>query len=295
MLQQQLQQRDEDLAARTAEISDLKQRVAELESLKQQQDQLLTMKDSELAAAQQRLADARKASTVLAPTQPAAVVATQAVQQTPPATEAQPQAGNLMPWFWGGLAVVGLGLLAWLLSRRRHPPAAPRPRRNFDSEALAASMRGPVATAAVVPESGSGPASAEREADEVVPPGMTNEDVEPVIEVTGLPTTPAAPIEAPTWHSGRWVNIGPVSETTTPATGTPRFVPPGDALPPESLPDAFTEPLPEPASAEQRMKLAHAFLDIGDDHSARQLLVELLDGADPAMRTNAAKLLRELG
>ena len=43
------------------------------------------------------------------------------------------------------------------------------------------------------------------------------------------------------------------------------------------------------------MKLARAFLDIGDEHSAKQLLVELMDGADPAMRTDAAKLLRELG
>ena len=43
------------------------------------------------------------------------------------------------------------------------------------------------------------------------------------------------------------------------------------------------------------MKLARAFLDIGDDHSAKELLRELLDGADPALRAEAAHLLRELG
>ena len=63
----------------------------------------------------------------------------------------------------------------------------------------------------------------------------------------------------------------------------------------EDPPEPACDSLPEPASAEQRMKLARAFLDIGDDHSAKQLLVELMDGADPAMRTDAARLLRELG
>ena len=46
------------------------EQVAELEKLRQQQQQLLTMKDSELAAAQQRLADARKTAAV--PAVPAA-------------------------------------------------------------------------------------------------------------------------------------------------------------------------------------------------------------------------------
>ena len=52
-------------------------------------------------------------------------------------------------------------------------------------------------------------------------------------------------------------------------------------------------PVPQ-ASPEQRMKLARAFLDIGDDHSAKQLLEELLDDADPVVRTDAARLLREI-
>ena len=287
MLQQQLQQRDEDLTARKAEISDLKERVAELEKLKQQQDQLLTMKDSELAAAEQRLAEARKAATVAA--QPAAAPATQTAQQVQSAPEPKPHSSNMMPWLWGSLAVVGLGLLVWLLSRRKSQPVVPKPRRSFDSEALAASMRTPAAVVAAESEPVPAETAAATADEAVLPVELSNEDVEQVIEITDLPTTPAAHVDAPTWHSGRWVKAEADAGEVEPKASEPRFVTPLE-LPPEAV-----EPLPEPASAEQRMKLARAFLDIGDDHSAKQLLVELMDGADPAMRTDAAKLLRELG
>lgn len=283
MLQQQLQQRDEDLAARKAEVSDLKERVAELEKLKQQQAQLLTMKDSELAAAQQRLADARTAANAAVAKQPAQA-ATQATQTTQPAKEPQqPHASNIMPWLWSGLAVVGLGLLAWLLSRRRPAPVAPTTRRSFDSEALAASMRRPLAAVAVAPEL----EAATTEVGNVAPPTAAQGEVGRVIDVADLPTTPAAHVEAPTWHSGHWVKAGPEPDAAAPTASKPRFVPLVE-LPPE--------PLPEPASAEQRMKLARAFLDIGDEHSAKQLLIELKEGAaDSMLRTEASKLLRDIG
>ena len=51
--------RDEDIAAKSAEISELKERVAELERLKDEQQKLISLKDSELAAAQQRLQEVR--------------------------------------------------------------------------------------------------------------------------------------------------------------------------------------------------------------------------------------------
>jgi len=107
MLQQELTQTKETLAAREAETQDLKSRVAELEKLQQQQQQLIAMKDSELAAAQQRLAQSQK-------------------QQTQ---------ASMLPWAIGiGGALVLGGLIAWFLRRRdagtpnfRAPVAASAP------------------------------------------------------------------------------------------------------------------------------------------------------------------------
>lgn len=96
MLRQELQQTQETLAARDAELRELKGRVTELEQLQTKQQQLITMKDSELAASQQRLA--------------------QAQQRT------GESGGAMWPWLAGGgviLLVLGAG---WLLRRR---PAKP--------------------------------------------------------------------------------------------------------------------------------------------------------------------------
>ena len=292
MLQQQLQQRDEDLAARKAEIGDLKERVAALEKLEKQQTQLLTLKDSELAAAQQRLADARKTSAAAAVTPQPEPATTQSTQSTQSAQPPQAQANTLMPWLWGGLVVLGLGLLAWLFSRRRAPNPASASRRSFDSEALAASMPGGAASLAALPvnETDAGEATAAVEAAASTPPASTpgrEERDDHLRDLADLSGTPSPTAEAPTWHSDRMLKDEQAADAAVIAASAPRFVPAGDALTPELL--------PEPASAEQRMKLARAFLDIGDDHSAKQLLVELMDGPDPAMRTDAAKLLRELG
>lgn len=292
MLQQQLQQRDEDLAARKAEISDLKERVAELENLKQQQDQLLTMKDSELAAAQQRLADARNAAAAVT-SQPAAAV-TQTAQQTQPVQEPQPQDSNMMPWLWGGMAIVGLGLLAWLLLRRRPARIESKQRRSFDSEALAASMRAPVVAASTESELET-LLTDKTQGKDVAPPAVREQDFGQVMDLSELPSTPGAHVEAPTWHSGRWMKADGEPGVAVPIESSPRFVPPAEE-PNEPLPATLNEPLPEPVSAQQRMKLARAFLDIGDQHSAKQLLVELKEGAaDTLLRTEASKLLRDLG
>ncbi|GAB1407214.1 hypothetical protein MASR1M8_11330 [Thermomonas brevis] len=53
--------------------------------------------------------------------------------------------------------------------------------------------------------------------------------------------------------------------------------------------------VPPQATVAQRFKLARAFMDVGDDDSARQLLRELQDDADPDARADAARMLRELG
>ncbi|QIL21727.1 FimV/HubP family polar landmark protein [Thermomonas sp. HDW16] len=269
MLQQQLRQKDEDIAAKTSEIGDLKERVAELEKLQQQQQQLLTLKDSELAAAQQRLAEAHKTAAA-APAMPAATTAQAAQTARAPET---PQASNTLPWLWGGFAFIGVALLAWLFVRRSRSETSSKPvvRRGFDSEALAASMVAPTLDA--VPQD-----AIVAVADEPPAPAVT------VVELDAVPTSPSPRSEAPNWHSG-WVKA---EKALPPATAAPqpRFVP---------LTEAEPRTPPPQASAEQRMKLARAFLDIGDDHSAKELLREVLDGPDPAMRTEAARLLRELG
>ena len=100
----------------------------------------------------------------------------------------------------------------------------------------------------------------------------------------------------PTWHSG-WVQVSTppaerptaaapsflVSEPEFPAPASPGRVPSADAI------------AQAKASVDHRMKLARAFLDIGDDHSAKQLLREIMDDVDPAARDEAARMLRELG
>ena len=273
MLQQQLRQKDEDIAAKAAEIGELKERVAELEKLKQQQDQLLSMKDSELAAAQQRLADARTA----APPPPATPATTaQAAQAAQPAE--QPQSSSPMPWLWGSLGLVVMALLAWLFVRRT-PKTTPKspPRRGFDSSTLAASMAAPTLDDAPTVE-----ANADVDVDTPPPAAAEPAPATTVVDLADVPGTPAPRAEAPNWHSG-WVKTTPPPPAPADAP-VPRFVPLEPDLPP-----------PPQASVEQRMKLARAFLDIGDDHSAKELLRELLDGPDPAARTEAARMLRELG
>lgn len=283
MLQQQLRQRDEDLAARTAEIGELKDRVAQLENLQAQQRQLLSLKDSELAAAQQRLAEVRTAA-------PSAATSVQPGSDSQTAAQAsQPDApastSSALPWIWGSLALLGLALLAWLLSRRKsRTPAAPR--RSFDSEALAASMVLPLHDGKEEMAARSG-FSAEPPAAMVVAPGMpAAAEAVPhvVVDLDKVPTTPAPRMETPAWHSGRWENAAPPPPPPIVAPLTPSF----------AAADRSAIPAPQ-ASAAQRLKLAMAFVDIGDDTSAREMLRELLDESDPAARTEAARLLRELG
>ena len=277
MLQQQLRQKDEDIAAKAAEIGELKERVAELEKLKQQQDQLLSMKDSELAAAQQRLADARTA----APPPPATPATTaQAAQAAQPAE--QPQSSSPMPWLWGSLGLVVMALLAWLFVRRT-PKTTPKspPRRGFDSSTLAASMAAPTLDDAPAPAI-EADTDVDVDVDTAQAAAAEPAPATTVVDLADVPGTPAPRAEAPNWHSG-WVKTTPPPPAPADAP-VPRFVPQEPDLPP-----------PPQASVEQRMKLARAFIDIGDDHSAKELLRELLDGPDPAARTEAARMLRELG
>jgi len=50
----------------------------------------------------------------------------------------------------------------------------------------------------------------------------------------------------------------------------------------------------EAIDAGQQLELARAYLDMGDDNAARELLRDVLNGRDPAARAEAARLLRDL-
>ncbi|MCD9007251.1 ferrous iron transporter B [Luteimonas sp. XNQY3] len=195
MLRQELQQANETVAARTAEIDELKARLDDLEQLQQQQAQLIQLKDAELAAAQQRMeASNQQQTSVAAP----------------------------MPWLWLGVAILVVAALAFLLGRRGRTPLTERP---FDSAALAAGL--PTSTvesaapAVTVPE----PAT---------PPAFVRETSAPVVEpapvvvppVSGGPTwhaPPASPVEP----------IGPEPVPVidaTPAGNAPVELDSGDAV-----------------------------------------------------------------
>ncbi|WP_236551010.1 FimV/HubP family polar landmark protein [Luteimonas sp. 9C] len=164
MLRQELQQANETVAARTAEIDELKARLDDLEQLQQQQQQLIQLKDAELAAAQQRMeASNQQQASVAAP----------------------------MPWLWLGVAILVVAALAFLLGRRGRAPVARRP---FDSAALAAGMptASPASTApaVTVPEPAT-PAPAPAFVREAPAPA-------PVVEAAPI----VSPVSTgPTWHA----------------------------------------------------------------------------------------------
>lgn len=149
MLRQELQQANESIAARTAEVEELKARLADLEQLQAQQQQLIALKDAELAAAQQRME-----------------------------TSNQEQAASAasIPWLWLGVGLLIVAALAFVLGRRARAPVA-LPGRRLDSAALAAGM----------PGGASSPVSAPAPAF-VATPAISPTPVEPPVPATARPT-----------------------------------------------------------------------------------------------------------
>lgn len=301
MLQQELRRRDEDIAAKTAEIGELKERVAALERLKDEQQKMISLKDSELAAAQANLAQANKAVAQPAPATPAAKPKAETAQAVPAAPADH---GGAMPYVWGGIGVTVLALSAWLLAGRRKSAKPPVRRSMFDSEALAASMVAPVRQAdddardapAVEPEMLEMPEPAEAAAVA----SARGATVETVIDLSSVPPAPPR-MDAPAWHSG-WVQAeapGP-REPLPPATPVTAEVAEATEAAQTPPPAAIDDDLPTPtvdaapATAEQRLKLVRAFLDMGDEYSAQQLLLELLDDPDQAASDEAARMLSKL-
>lgn len=266
MLQQELAQRDEQIAAKSAEIGELKERVAELERIRNEQQQLLSMKDTELAAAQHRLA-----TTNQTPATPA---------QTAAETPAPATSGKGLYYLGGGLGVLLVGLLVWFAVKRRKPEPPAR-RRAFDHDALAASME------RIEQQRAGVRAAAEAAAPATAPPAAPPASAG--AEDKAKPASAGARQDVPAWHSG-WVVKGTEPRTDTsapPASGA------GEPPHPEPALSAATEP-PARASAEQRFKLVDAFLDMGDRHSAEQLLAELLNDENEEVSVKAGKMLARL-
>jgi pilus assembly protein FimV len=180
--------------------------------------------------------------------------AAQATTQQP-VKPAQEQTTGSGAWLWIGLALLVAALVGWLLTRRR--TATPQPR-VFDAAALAASVPPPVSNEAdgilATPEDTA--LETLPISDEMLTPGPT--------QAPHWTAAPALVGTVPTWH-------GAAPEPTMPASAV------GETT--------------DPA---RQLELARAYLDLGDDDAARELLREVLDGRDPAARETAARMLRDL-
>ncbi|WP_363796803.1 FimV/HubP family polar landmark protein [Lysobacter firmicutimachus] len=301
MMRQEIQQANETLAAREAELAELKSRVAELEKLQKDQQKLIALKDSELASTQQRLAE----------------------------QQARSDGGSPLPWLFGGLGVLALLIGGWVLSRRepkrpsfRAPPADAPASSRPSSAAAAAAATQPAAGDALRrrPEPAAetelvdpvaqllGEVPAERRGDHRADPVPTQP---PVAADPGQATAPfwtsprqepqSAPQQrVPTWHAAE---AGSARSAAPLPRSEPKLERPASAA--DTPAPAATGPIQQDAPAavpaeaavapgQERIELARAYLDLGDEGSARQLLGEVLINGDHAARQQAARMLREL-
>ena len=257
MLRQEIQETRETVAARDAEVGELKTRVAELEKIQQQQQQLIAMKDSALAEARANLAKAQQ----------------QALQAPPPAKAAS--AGRdavLWPWLALALLVVAAGGWWWWKRRggevrarpfalpRKPAPVAPAVRVEPAPAPAVPSFVAPVPTPA--PATPVTPAQP-RDVEPVAP-------IEPIEPVAPPPPAPPAPPAPPHW------------------TAAPDLV---GTMPPASPAPVRPD---ENASPARKVELARAYLDLGDESAARELLREAMEGRDPVAREIATRMMREI-
>lgn len=274
MVRQELQTTTETLAARDAELAELKSRIDTLEQLQSDQQKLLAMKDAELASAQAQLAQA---------------------QSTQAAARTEAAGGSVVPWLVGGTLLV-LALVAVWWWRRRvdsvprfRAPVAPARAPSTPARGFAA---GPD-TDAIDPERNVlNPKVANRAAPTSPRPVAVVRDANPDPAPAPVPEAaspePATP-PVPAWHGA--------------ATAAPRSSEPARAPDTEASPDTSRKPAVAPSRAlggddapgMERLELARAYLDLGDQDSARQLLGELQVNGSLEARQQATRLLRELG
>lgn len=278
MVRQDTQQTTETLAAREQELAELKSKVADLEQLQSKQQKLIAMKDSELAASQQRLAE----------------------------QQARNDGGSPLPWIFGGLGVLALLLGGWAMSRRE--PKKPAFRAPLPGSEVANERSAPLADPVDSLRRRSEPAAplvdpvaqllGEHQTDNQAE--SQNTPVEPVPSAASVSEEPAsAPFwtapkaepqsktKVPTWHSSE-VGSGNARAGADAARVEPVVAPAAAVAAPAAASAAPSNP------GQERIELARAYLDLGDQSSARQLLGEVLINGDHAARQQAARLLREI-
>lgn len=195
MLRQELQQNQETIAAREAEVKELKSRIAELEQLQQKQQQLITMKDSELTAAQQRLATSNQ--------------------------QAAQDGGSALPWAIGGGALLLALVGGWWWRRRPVKPVFRAPTQ-------------PVANRPSIMDAFLKIDDEKVEPAVDAQPSEPAESTEPAFELAQQPSRapvrpdPAAPAAtiAPAWHvaaAGNGSRRGPVEPTLAMQPGQERL------------------------------------------------------------------------
>ncbi|PJK01866.1 fimbrial protein FimV [Lysobacteraceae bacterium NML03-0222] len=317
LMAQQLQEAQETIAARDAEVAELKSRVAELEKLKEQQNQLIQMKDGELALVQQQL----KAQN---------------------AGRSDAAGGHTL--LWSALAVLllaGIVFAVWLQRQRKQAAwdAAIKRGAGAASERQAPSFSEDFAQA--YDADGAGQAA---EASAVLPAegaedGLTEDLVNQAKAPSESDMPQAAGVQTANtlWHLPSWVGSasheweknGDDKDTVAlkPLTDDPAKVGawtfPVDAGEPRAegfasqaqpvLPDtvpavpAAGDALPadaaiEPAGSEAlgadfedgRLMLARTYIELGDYGTARLLLQQVMDEGEAAQASRAQQLLNEL-
>lgn len=174
-------------------------------------------------------------------------------------------------WLWGGVVLVIAGIAAWLASRRRKPSPLPPLPREYDASALAAAIPA-MGRAADSPEL---PALDEREE---APVGIDEEDVVP------------EPVPA-------WMAQEPAQAADTAVPAAEIAEADADWTQPPAQPDAVASiaPLNPAPAGRERLELAVAYMDLGDNETARSLLQEVAASGDAQARTEAVELLNRLG
>ncbi|MFA6985951.1 MAG: FimV/HubP family polar landmark protein, partial [Arenimonas sp.] len=187
-LRAELAQAREDLAARTAEVTELKSRVSDLEKTEADRQRLIEMQNSQLKELQDRLKQMESEPAVAAAPDTAAPAPAPAPAATADATAADTavpvaapaEAPQAKPWYsnlyiLGGALLLVLGGLVLALRRAKPKPenGEAAPRRLSDDEALRASI------------------AKTREAGEKIKPQPTPAVVAPAAAKPALPADPA--------------------------------------------------------------------------------------------------------